>query len=156
MSSLGVLSLGTVFFCVFMLVFCLDGAVLITVVLVGRSGVVQGLGCARRVLGPSGVMAAVRIAGSAVFCVVGLLEFCVPVGAKDKVVCRTALESISFDGVSLFCLAFAPFLGEEPLPFLLLELRRLLFFAMVDLHKVVVPGVRSSSAYQRRDCVGFL
>jgi hypothetical protein len=56
----------------------------------------------------------------------------------------------------LFCLAFAPFLGEEPLPFLLLELRRLLLFVMVDLHKAAVPGIRSSSAYQRRDCVGFL
>jgi hypothetical protein len=87
---------------------------------------------------------------------VGLLGFCVPVGAKDRVVCRTALESVSFAGVTLFCLAFAPFLGEEPLPFLLLELRRLLLFVMVDLHKAAVPGIRSSSAYQQRDCVGFL
>ena len=79
-----------------------------------------------------------------------------PVGAKVRVVCRTALESVSFAGVTLVCLAFAPCLGEEPLPFLLLELRRLLFFVMVDLLKAAVPGIRSSSAYRWRDCVEFV
>lgn len=66
-SSLGVASWRAEFFCVFVGFFCLEGAFVFSGVALGLVVLVGGLGCLRRVLWPSGVMAVVRRVGSS-FC----------------------------------------------------------------------------------------
>lgn len=66
--------------------------------------------------------------------------------AKDNLVCRAALDSVSFAGVTFDCLALDPRLGGEPLPLVLVLSFRLDDLPMVDVRRVAVAEVRSVSA----------
>lgn len=126
------------------------GSFFVMVVLgLSLSGVDGGVGCARRLgFSPaSGVMAVERAAA----------EFRVGESAKDSLVCRTTLLSVSFAFATFVCLVLSPRLGEGLLLLAPLVLRRFLFFPMVDCSRGCGrKGCVEVFAVLRRVCVSYL
>jgi hypothetical protein len=121
----------------------------IAVFFVFLSGVEGGVGCARR-LGmsrSSGVMAVERAAAE-----LGVGDL-----AKDNLVCRTTLLSVSFAVATFVCLVLSPRLGDGLLLLAPLVLRRFLFFPMVDCSRSCgTEGYVKVFAVLRRVYVSYL
>ena len=106
----------------------LDGFVVSCVFVGCRSGVVGGVGCTS-LLTPTLASGVIAVVATLAVGVGGSLD--VTFVANLNFVCRAPFSSVSFAGVTLVCLLFAPRLGDDSLPLAPEGLRRFEVLTMV-------------------------